>query len=168
MCEFMLCLLDLRVVGDGHRPILDSGMNWHVILFSFLIFFHAWTCAHQLFVEMPQWPLHVILWSLRLMIWLMCWSSSFEEAELHGWDSLKTKLWFCLYSMLSLLVFICYLILIELYFMLSISVICYLILIELDFMLSLSVFGYLMVMNFTASSVLSYYCVVIVCLNQEN
>ena len=28
MCEFMLCLLDLRVVGDGHRPTLDSSMNW--------------------------------------------------------------------------------------------------------------------------------------------
>ena len=80
--------------------------------------------------------------------------------------------------MLSLSVFICYLITIELDFMLSLSVFllshynrtrlyvidcsfCYLIMIDLDSMLSLAVFCYLIMMNFTASSVLSYYCMVL-------
>ena len=39
MCESMLCLLDLGAVGDGHRPILNSGMNGHVTLPPFLFFF---------------------------------------------------------------------------------------------------------------------------------
>jgi len=38
MCESMRCLLDLGAVRDGHRPTLDSGMNWHVILLPFIIF----------------------------------------------------------------------------------------------------------------------------------
>ena len=39
MCESMLCLLGLGAVGDGHRPILNSGMNGYVTLPPFLIFY---------------------------------------------------------------------------------------------------------------------------------
>ena len=70
-----------------------------------------------------------------------------------------------LYYMLLLSVFICYLISIKLYSMLLLSVfICYLISIKMYSMLLLLVFFcYPIVINFTASSVLSYCCVVMVC-----
>ena len=67
----------------------------------------------------------------RMMIWLMCWTTSFEEAESLGRDRLKNcELVFILF--LSLLVFVCYLIVIELDFVLSLSVfVCYLIAMKL-------------------------------------
>jgi len=95
----------------------------------------------------PQGPPGMKIKLKRMMIWLMWWNSSFEEAESLGRDQLK--LWTRLYFVLSLLVFVCYLIVIELDFILLLLVfVCYLIVIELDFMLSLSVFVcYLIVMK---------------------
>ena len=73
-----------------------------------------------------------------MRIWLMCWISSLEEAELHDYDRLKN----C-----DFVLFLCY----RFQFLLShcdrpeLDVItfsfCYLMMIDLDSMLSLSVFA---------------------------
>jgi len=55
-----------------------------------------------------------------MMIWLMCWTTSFEEAEL--WPGSPKNCDFVFILLLSISVFICYLILIDLDFMLLLPV----------------------------------------------
>ena len=113
----------------------------------------------------PHGPLGTTKELRRMMIWLMCQISSLEEAELHSQDRWK-NFDFVYYSILSLSVFICYLISIKLDSMLALQ---YLLFhfdrLELD-VIAFS-FCYLIVIYFTSSSVLAYYCIAMVCLNKK-
>ena len=84
-----------------------------------------------------------------MMIWLMCWISSLEKAQLHDQDHLK-NCDFVFILMLSLSIFI----LLSHFDKIGLYVIAF-------------SFCYLIVINVTASSVLSYYYIAMVCLNKK-
>ena len=75
-----------------------------------------------------------------MMICLICWISSLEEAELHGQDCLKNcDFIFILMLSLSVFILLCHFDKTGLY--VSAFSICYLIVIDLNLMLSFSIFA---------------------------